>query len=521
MPIEYAPETIVRVLQNVPIENDYKNTLYFSSKTAQTTYFASKAKYSYTDFTYQRRQWRVTVPALADDILDCNYLMFQNSSFGDKWFYAFITDIEYLNPNATAITFEIDVMQTWLLDITFNQCFIEREHSETDEIGDNLVPENLELGEYTYTLAGSVLENPSDLTIIIATAYDQQGTIERGALYGGIYSGVIFLPFSTSQIDTEGGVNDILNALTTLNQASSIVSVFMIPTELLYVSGTGPRQTAVSFNKSVSQIDGYTPKNNKLFTYPYNFLGATNFEGASRSYRYEYFSGSSGACTFSYSNSMSPISEYLIWPTDYNGVVSNHMEQMRISGFPQCTYPIDSFKAYMAQVASNPTSIFTGAAGAAQSGYKAATGKGGTLAGGIATGLIDMGMNVVGTIGTILQNTLSPLGMPDTVYGTDSPSVMTALGYKDFYFYYVSVREEFARIIDDYFNMFGYATHRVKTPNISSRPHWNYVKTVGCTVSGGAPSNDESQICSIMDNGITFWKNPPEVGDYSLDNSPT
>ena len=518
MPIEYAPETIVRVLQNVPIENDYKNTLYFASKTAQTAYFASKAKYSYTDFTYQRRQWRVTVPALADDILDCNYLMFQNSSFGDKWFYAFITDIEYLNPNATAITFEIDVIQTWLLDITFNQCFIEREHSETDEIGDNLVPENLELGEYTYTLAGSVLENPSALSIVVASAYDAQGQIDSGQLYGGIYSGVNYAVFPTSEITTDQGVNWFLDALTQLNQASSIVSVFMMPTELIYAPGAGVRQNAVSFNKSVSQIDGYTPKNNKLFTYPYNFLGATNFEGASRSYRYEYFSGSSGACTFSYSNSMSPISEYLIWPTDYNGVVSNHMEQMRISGFPQCTYPIDSFKAYMAQIASNPASIFTGAV---QSGYSSATGKNGTPLGGVVSGAIDMGMNMLGNVMTVLQNTIGTVGMPDTVYGTDSPSVMTALGYKDFYFYYVSVREEFARIIDDYFNMFGYATHRVKTPNISSRPHWNYVKTVGCTVSGGAPSNDESQICSIMDNGITFWKNPSEVGDYSLDNSPT
>lgn len=518
MPIEYAPETIVRVLQNVPIENDYKNTLYFSSKTAQTAYFASKAKYSYTDFTYQRRQWRVTVPALADDILDCNYLMFQNSSFGDKWFYAFITDIEYLNPNATAITFEIDVIQTWLLDITFNQCFIEREHSETDEIGDNLVPENLELGEYTYTLAGSVLENPSTLSIVVASAYDAQGQIDSGQLYGGIYSGVNYAVFPTSEITTDQGVNWFLDALTQLNQASSIVSVFMMPTELIYAPGAGVRQNAVSFNKSVSQIDGYTPKNNKLFTYPYNFLGATNFEGASRSYRYEYFSGSSGACTFSYSNSMSPISEYLIWPTDYNGVVSNHMEQMRISGFPQCTYPIDSFKAYMAQIASNPASIFTGAV---QSGYSSATGKNGTPLGGVVSGAIDMGMNMLGNVMTVLQNTIGTVGMPDTVYGTDSPSVMAALGYKDFYFYYVSVREEFARIIDDYFNMFGYATHRVKIPNISSRPHWNYVKTVGCTVSGGAPSNDESQICSIMDNGITFWKNPSEVGNYSLDNSPT
>ena len=68
--------------------------------------------------------------------------------------------------------------------------------------------------------------------------------------------------------------------------------------------------------------------------------------------------------------------------------------------------------------------------------------------------------------------------------------------------------------------MFGYATRRCKKPNRNSRPHWNYVKTVGATVTGSVPADDMKKICSIYDNGITFWKNGSEVGDYSLDNSP-
>ena len=31
--------------------------------------------------------------------------------------------------------------------------------------------------------------------------------------------------------------------------------------------------------------------------------------------------------------------------------------------------------------------------------------------------------------------------------------------------------------------------------------------------------DDVRKICSIYDSGITFWKNPSEVGNYSLDNS--
>jgi hypothetical protein len=93
------------------------------------------------------------------------------------------------------------------------------------------------------------------------------------------------------------------------------------------------------------------------------------------------------------------------------------------------------------------------------------------------------------------------------------------------------IREEDARVIDDYFTMYGYATNRVKVPNRTARPYWNYIKTEGCNIG---PTTDEwgnktylptdvgSEIMCIYDHGITFWNPQCEVGKYSLyDNSPT
>ena len=40
-------------LLGVPLENDYKNTLYFANASAQQSYFASQVKFSFTDFSYQ------------------------------------------------------------------------------------------------------------------------------------------------------------------------------------------------------------------------------------------------------------------------------------------------------------------------------------------------------------------------------------------------------------------------------------------------------------------------------------
>ena len=74
-------------------------------------------------------------------------------------------------------------------------------------------------------------------------------------------------------------------------------------------------------------------------------------------------------------------------------------------------------------------------------------------------------------------------------------------------------------MIDDYFSMFGYSVRRIKKPNRFTRPHWNYVKTIGATITGSVPADDMRKICQIYDAGITFWKRGSEVGRYDLDNS--
>ena len=120
-------------------------------------------------------------------------------------------------------------------------------------------------------------------------------------------------------------------------------------------------------------------------------------------------------------------------------------------------------------------------------------------------------------------------GLGQMLHGLSSPNIQSHNGntnplyfndYFDFTFTNMHIRPEFAKILDDYFDRFGYATLRVKKPNINSRPHWNYTKTAGCTIKGSMPADDERRICGIFDNGITFWKNGDEVGNYSLNNAP-
>ena len=142
------PNSTIKLLTNCPLDNTYDHTIYFTSASAQTSYFESLTKYAYLEYSYVRHNRTLKVQApVGANLYDCNYVMFQNSAFGAKWFYAFIKGVEYVNNGVSQIEFQIDIMQTWLFDYQLEECFVEREHSATDAIGDNIVPENLELGD--------------------------------------------------------------------------------------------------------------------------------------------------------------------------------------------------------------------------------------------------------------------------------------------------------------------------------------------------------------------------------------
>jgi len=83
----------------------------------------------------------------------------------------------------------------------------------------------------------------------------------------------------------------------------------------------------------------------------------------------------------------------------------------------------------------------------------------------------------------------------------------------------MSVRYEYAKMIDDYFNMYGYKVNRLATPNIHKRAHWDYIKTIDVNIEGNIPENDLAKIRDLFNNGITFWHNASTFLNYSSSNS--
>ena len=531
------PNTTIKVLRNCPLDMGYENTILFDTPTVQNNYFNGFVKYTFPRNTFQRvSKGKMRVEQNAEHLYDCNYLMFQNTAYGTKWFYAFITDIEYINDVTSEITYELDLIQTWLFDYALEQCFVEREHSVTDEIGDNLVPENFETGEYI----SDGYEMPQILNsykICIWCTFDRQYHNTGGEIfdqgYQEFYSGLTVTDFPL----TDQGIADAIAWLADVPvlKIHGVVCVNIVPS---IADNALDRTITVSASSGLRRLDGPI-KNNKCFTYPYNFIYVTNGEGRGAAYRIEFFENT---CSFGIFADKTPSSTVLLYPKNYKGVTDNFDERLQINGFPQLAYNLDAYKAWLAQSLS---SIGTNAAlvglatGNVAQGYSAASTYNVTATAlapyGAAGALNNPNLAFIGgmtaSTGAALAMPLAALAMksiegtihafmPPQAVGNQGGSVLLMRGILNFGIMHKYITREFATIIDDYFNMYGYACHRVKVPNIGSRPEWNYVKTVGCKIQGELPASHAKAIEGIFDTGIRFWHNPAHIGNYSYDNSP-
>ena len=499
------PSTNIKILKNVPLDNTYKHTLFFESSTLQYNYFMSLTKHSLSQQTYQRvKKGSARIGLKAEDLYDCNYMMFQNTNFGTKWFYAFITSVEYINNTVSEITFEIDVMQTWYFDYTLKECFVEREHSTTDVAGDNIVSEPIDIGDIVCGGTGSTGKFNSYVAVI-ATAFggtdDDGNNIPTGGTVGGLFTG---LDYVAGRIDNAEQVNaliDFLAVATEANKVDSITSIWVMPS-VFYTSDATPVVEVAKIAKN-TKIGSYTPRNKKLLTFPYNYLGV-DCGNNSAIYRYEWFDSEDGKCGFMMNSCVAPNTEISLVPADYNGDDFNYVEKLVMKGFPQVGYSIDAFRAWVAQESTGQfLTLFGSSMG---------------VGAGIASGnLVGAGLGAVGMAHS-MNNIVLATNRPPQARGNNGSSVDVSTRTKDFYFRYMHISPQYARIIDDFFDVYGYATQRVKVPNISARPQWNYTKTKDCVIVGSLPADDMRKICGIFNSGVTFWKNGANVGNYSLNN---
>lgn len=498
--MNFTPNTIVKLI-NCPLQEDNKNQLDFADVSTQTTYFNSRAIQTLTSFTYQRKEAIIRVPIEADNLYNVNYVMYDNANFTNKWFYAFVTEIEYINPNCTALHIKLDVWQTWQFVLTFEKSFIERQHTATDNLGEFCEPEPVTAAAYPVSAQGiGSTDNvtPLNQNIIVYFSKPPTGISSQAAAFN---SGAMTMQYFHLYQETGG------QSATALLQADLNIMESNGELDLIDDIGLG------FFGDSEVTQDGandynfiaapFVPFNKKTYNYCYAYLhGTTNFKitvpqikGQTVSITSESWWGSAPFQFARLNNIPNTVVEYTAFP----------IANIRTSTFQ------NSVNHSLKQLNALSMGKFAESAvhGLAFAGAKGA-------AGGAAASVISDSFQRV----SLLEQQKDDSLYPDSFSGFRATNAIFQAYLGGIYLIkYAPPAEQFGKI-DDFFTKYGYARNRLLPVNFKNRPYWDYIKTVDVDITGNLPQDDLQQIKNMFDSGVTFWHNPATFGNYNLNNAP-
>lgn len=573
-----APNSTVWLCSGVPFDMGYNHTKLYPNKTDQFADIVTRSIGYYQNCTYVR-PGKLRVTCAMSQAYKVDYLIYNNTSFENKYFYAFVTDCKYINNEVTEFTFETDVIQTYMFDYLFRYVFVDREHIANDEIGASLTDEGLESGDFIVCkqLVDSVSRNFKICIVTtfimhkvsgengVQTIYNTSPIKMRGKTASGLY---------LNTFNTVDEANSFLDQVVSDAKTDGIVTAYMVPSAMSDYDVVTRDITLYPFNSSNTPGDNemkegnlfetYVPKNKKLYQYPYRFVRVLNGRGNVGIYKWE----ESNYYSFSNRNPILKFREFIggysnpeiilsCFTNGFNaGDTPNPANMMTNGGAVPISFSTDAYKAWLAQnqgqlqyldthrVLTLARGVFNSGAGATYSngipssnstalaipGDIASTSMGSfaqnaqprgsySVQGSVGTAvntLIDWGDQVARKMALLQDKSVMP---PESHVVTTSGQLAQDSGLAGFTLQCCSIRREFAEVIDNYFTMYGYAVRKIKLPNLHTRQSFNYIKTTGCLITGQMPADDKITIQRIYDKGITFWHTTlANVGNYSLYN---
>ena len=420
-----APTSSICLLKGCPCDSEYNNSVWYTSRQEQFNGNGTNKGLLrlcehvwFTNQSYQRKgknTLRINVSvANFENYLEYNYLIFGNTALTDNstitkasgLFYCFLDTIEYINENCIEVTYSIDLIQTYMFDYQLGNCFVEREHTDSDNLYEHLEAEPFNPQSFYYRLAGNY-SHSADLSVMIKYVPNSHvitdwyyvgsgasrtmvfntssGSIStRGWIKNKTYTGtctVSFPIYFTSDAYVEAAAVWINTCLSTLGGTTDITEILILPSVLC------PHATTVDSNnvthywesfqdripdgrtyshnstKTITQVsdfidaknNSYTPKNKKLFSAPYNVLYLTNEQGETKEVLWENFTNTSAL--FDEVGVTFGTPEIALIPKDYNGKSSALENAISLQNFPSCSFSFDTAKTYWeqnkAQITSN------------------------------------------------------------------------------------------------------------------------------------------------------------------------
>ena len=512
--------SIIIICKNIKIDKEHNNVLSYTEQDMVALCYNKEINHANNYSFVREDKGEIDVSFTYSECLQANYMAFQNPSYNNKWFFAFVYRVEYRSNLTTRIYYTIDEFATWFDYWNPREVFVLREHVNDDAVGLHTINENLEHGDYIIAGCNNVGANLDLHYIVIETTYipDNFPGSWDFANYGGVFSGTFKLIFENAS-----NAGKYLKAMDTQAKKDAIVSIYMTPSNLCVglqwhrgtlsgqdiTVGTIQNTTgAVIINdRNISiamptTFQTYTPINNKCYIYPYQSLIISNNNGTSADFHYEDFINN--LPIFSIAGVITNGGSIKMYPNNYlkfaDGVSdrAGFMYGIPMGKLPTCSWKNDLFTNWQTEQAVNFGYSF--------------------VKDSIASVVSQNPAAMLSNISDYLVQKHNHSLIPPQANGTNTADVSFGMNKTRFTYYQLQVREEYIRQIDNYFTRFGYQINRLKLPNQIGRQYFNYVKIssddcIGNPIS--VPQNAMNNINNIYRKGVTIWHNHDRIGNYS------
>lgn len=501
---DFRPETTVYLWESTGV--DEGNQPYFTSAAPKLAWYMSHNTHTYTQYSYQRENREyIRVGDKAEKLRSCDMMGFQNSE--GRMVYCRILEIEFINPNCTEITYEVDYMQTYMEVIIFGKCWVEREMVIGDWDGNkpswnNLQPEGIETGALNrLPIPGDQSDlyltprNPSDgsLKIVVLSAYDEfaEGALKMASI-NGMPSGLN--AFSFNYPSQSNQISEMLARYSEKGRTDGIAAIFVGPADWMYPTSAGTKRAELTPSWNV--IDGYEIINAKCFTSEFCNFELDNGRGNSVTWRPENFTETDNIIINLEGGFTGGGGGVLAYPRNYMTNPRNHGVVIPID--IQVPYVTNAFANWLAQ---NKASIVASGVGSIENAAIAGL-RTGSVAAGVGYGVA----GALNSLSKIIDKAASPLAIGGQSAGDGMLYITGGLHFTASLLcpYLPNLKS-----IDSFFTKYGYRTNMYKTPNINTRPKWNYVKTSGAVCRGPFSKKAQLYMENIMNNGTTFWHLSP------------
>lgn len=534
----------------VPWNSDLKNVQSYDSRAVQISTIQGLLTHKYEHINIIRRDSDLILKGVNEDLTQCNYLMYQNADISNKWYFAFIDNVQYNSLNSVIISHTIDVWQTYQFDITYYKNLILRAHvaKSTDTVGRWLAPEPISVApeferkhnvfndlswtpqyvlhstsvfnnttkKYEYKGNGTGATLSAEYGIFVNNDDDVQTVVKN---YGKLSAAEALK--SNDDDEYSNWISDLLTGQT-IDKAVKLISTTSISqlqdhrNELigLYAvpawvhDGTNKYATNNIKKKEVTTTlptetlaCGYAPRNKKMLSSLCKAYLFYNENGFKLPLKPELFTSDTPVFTvksteLSTNGFLLQIGSYADYTAKTNKISYNCENRLGYdanTGLDKVLNTLTSAVGVVNAVGSVASQAFAGNVGGAVQGT---------------VGAVQQSINMIDALGQRGVNT----GASGDIMSITEKRAMPV-------FADVSPTEAQCRYIDDYLDVYGYAINEIGkiSTYMKNRSNWNYIQVANCNIKVSAPNDDFNKLKQMFESGVTIWHN--HFGDYDQNNN--